>query len=162
MNAIAVVDKNWGLGLGGKLLVHMPGDLRYFKEKTLGKTIVIGRGTFESMSGRPLAGRETVILTKNENYSAPCPVVHSLDEALERFKDIRSEDLFIAGGEAVYKLFFPYCDKFFITKLYKSFAADRYFPDLDGAPGEFEAKAVSGVMEENNVEYQFFEYARIK
>ena len=162
MNAIAVVDRNWGLGRDGKLLVHLPGDLKYFKEKTLGKTIIIGRGTYESMAGKLLSGRDTIIMTRNENFKAPCAVAHSLEEALRYLKNIPGENQFAAGGETVYNMFFPYCDTFFITKMDAVFAADRHFPNLDSTPSGFTVKSLSGVMEENGVEYQFFEYKRIK
>jgi len=162
MNAIAAVDKNWGLGMNGKLLAHLPGDLRYFKEKTLGKTIIIGRETFESMSGKLLPGRGTVILSRNMDFKAECPVFHSLEETLGGLENKVGEDVFVAGGEAIYRLFLPYCDRFYITKLYAAFEADRHFPDLDESPEMFALKTASDVMEENGVGYQFFEYARIR
>jgi len=162
MNAIAVVDENWGLGRNGKLLAHLPSDLRYFKEKTLGKTIIIGRETYDSMSGKLLPGRETVILSKNISFKPACRVAHSLEEALIYLKGKPDEELFVAGGEAIYRLFFPYCDMFFITKLYAAFEADRYFPNLDEDEKGFTVRETSGVIEENGVKYQHFEYARVK
>jgi len=158
MNAIVIADQNWGIGRSGKLLAHLPGDLKYFKEKTLGKTIIIGRETFDSMGGRLLPGRETLILSRREDFNPNCPVVHSLDEALEYVKNKKDEDLFVAGGEAIYKLFLPYCDTFFVTKIYHAFSADRYFPNLDERPDEFIIKWRGGVMEENEVRYEFIEY----
>jgi len=162
MNAIAVVDENWGLGRNGKLLVHLLGDLKYFKEKTLGKTIIIGRGTYESMAGKLLPGRETAILSKNMDFKPDCLVLHSLEEALLYLKEKPDADMFVAGGESVYRLFFPYCDKFFITKLHAAFEADIYFRNLDDEPESFAALWSSDIFEENGVKYQFFEYARVK
>jgi dihydrofolate reductase len=162
MNAIVVVDENWAIGNGGKLLVHLPGDLRYFKEKTLGKTIVIGRETFDSMGGRLLPGRETIILSRRDNFKPNCRVCRSLDETLECIKDKPGDEVFIAGGEKIYKLFLPYCDRFFVTKIHEKFDADRYFPNLDESPNEFAIESSSETVEENSVQYQFFEYARKK
>ena len=162
MNAIVAVDEDWGIGRNGKLLAHLPGDLKYFKEKTLGKTIIIGRETFSSMSGKLLAGRETVILTRDPGFKQSCPVVHSLEEAFEYTGKMRSGDIFVAGGENVYRQFLPYCDKIFTTKLYASFGADRFFPNLDERRDEFSVKQLSGILEENDVKYQFFEYLRKK
>ena len=162
MNAIAAVDESWGIGRSGKLLASLPGDLKYFKEKTLGKTIVIGRETFDSMSGKLLPERETVILTRNADFKQNCTVIHTLNEALEYLKTKRSEDVYVAGGENVYRQFIPYCDVFFITKLYGTFGADRFFTNLDAYPGEFAVKQASGVKEENGVKYRFFEYVRRK
>jgi len=162
VNAIAVVDKNWGIGADGKLLAHLPGDLRYFKEKTLGNTIIIGRTTFESMSGKILPGRETVILSKNADFKADCPVFRSLEETLSYCRGKADEELFVAGGEAIYRLFFPFCDRFYITKLHETFEADRHFPNLDEEPERFDVRELSGILGERGVRYQFFEYTRVK
>jgi len=161
MNAIVIVDQNWGIGKSGQLLVHLPGDLKYFKEKTLGNTIIMGRETFDSMGGRLLPGRESVILSRNENFKPGCHVCKSLDETLEYVKDKPSENVFVAGGETVYRLFLPYCDKFFITKMYAEFEADRFFPNLDEQPENFKVVRESEITSENGVKYQFFEYARV-
>ena len=161
MNAIAVVDENWGLGKDGKLLTHLSGDLRYFKEKTLGKTIILGRKTFESMGGRLLPGRETVILSRDSGFAQGCKVLRDLDEALTFVSGKNGEDVFVAGGEAVYRLFLPYCDTFYITKLYASFEADRFFPNLDEAPDVFKTEWSGAVLEEKGVRYQFFMYKRV-
>ena len=158
MNAIVIVDQNWGIGKSGQLLVHLPGDLKYFKEKTLGNTIIMGRETFDSMGGRLLPGRESVILSRNESFDPGCKVCKSVDETLAYIKDKPSETIFIAGGENIYRQFLPYCDKFFITKIHEVFEADRFFPNLDEQPENFKVVRKSEVIEENEVKYQFFEY----
>ena len=160
MIAIAVVDENWGLGNDGKLLARLPGDLKHFKEKTLGKTVIMGRKTFESMSGKLLPGRETVILSRDAGFKPGCTVLRSLDEVLGYVKGLPGDGVFVAGGEEIYRLFFPYCGTFFITKLYAAFEADRHFPNLDESPEAFTVKKSGGVMEENGVKYQFFEYTK--
>jgi dihydrofolate reductase len=162
MNAITVVDQNWGIGHNGKLLVHLPGDLKYFKEKTTGKTVIIGRETFDSMGGKLLPGRKTLILSRNTSLKPDCPVFHSLEDTIAYVKNKQEEELFVAGGEAIYRLFLPYCDTFFITKIHKAFEADRYFPNLDESPDEFKMHWSGNIMEENAVKYQFFEYRRKK
>ncbi|MCL2031357.1 MAG: dihydrofolate reductase [Oscillospiraceae bacterium] len=181
MNAIAVIDQNRGLGRDGELLVHLPGDLRYFKEKTLGKTIIIGRKTFEGMGRRLLPGRETILLTQKEGYEADCPQCHSLEALFARIKDKDSAHVFVAGGEAVYRLLLPFCDTLFITKVYAAFAADRHFPDIlpctqtdvdkerdiwgggaiQAPPQAFEIVWRGEEQVENGVRYQFFEYRRM-
>jgi len=160
MNAIAIVDKNWGLGWDGKLLAHLPGELKYFREKTKGKTIIIGRGTYESMSCKLLPGRKTVILSRSENFKADCPVFRSAGEALEYLKGTPSEDIFVAGGESVYREMYHNCDKFYITIMHKTFDADRHFPNLDEEPGKFDVKELSGIITENGIKYQIFKYER--
>jgi len=160
MNAIAVVDDNWSLGIDGKLLVHLPGDLRYFKEKTLGKTIIIGRRTFESMSCKLLPGRETVILSKNIDCKPGCLVFHSVEEVLDYVKSKPEDEVFIAGGENIYRAFFPYYKKIFITRLYATFTADRFFPNVGEMQSSFMVSNESELMEENGIQYRFIEYMR--
>jgi len=160
MNAIAVADENWGLGIEGRLLVRLPGDVRYFKEKTLGKTIIIGRGTFESMSCKLLPGRETVIISKNMNFKPDCFVFGSVEEVIEYVKDKPEDEVFVAGGENTYRSFFPYYNKIYITKLYAAFEADCFFPNVDEMQKGFSVREENGIMEENGIKYRFIEYTR--
>jgi len=160
MKAIAVVDQNWGLGRDGRLLVHLPGDLQYFKEKTIGKTIIMGRETLDGMSGKLLGGRETIVLSRNLNYQADCKIFNSLDELLTFVNNKDKDDVYVAGGEMVYKQLLPYVDTVLITKIDAAFEADRHFPNLDELSHEFEIVWSGEALEENNVRYQFFEYRR--
>lgn len=159
MKAIVAVDKNWGIGKNQKLLVHLPGDLKYFKEKTMGKTVVMGRETLESLpGGKPLPGRHNIVLTSDSCYKTSCPLCHSKEELLGR-EDCQGEDVFIIGGEQIYRQFLPYCDTCYVTKMDKVFSADKFFPDLDASP-DFYIAWESEMMEENGVRYQFVEYRR--
>lgn len=159
MKAIAVVDKNWGIGCEGKLLVHIPRDLKYFKDKTVGKVVVMGRRTLESLpGGKPLPGRKTVVLTKNREFDCECETVHSIDEVLDKYG---SEDVFIAGGEEVYRAFLPYCDMFLITKIDAEFDADKHFENLDQSD-EYEFVSEDEPIEENGVSYRFTQYRRVR
>lgn len=160
MNAIVVVDENWNIGKDGGLLVHLSGDLKYFKERTYGKTIVIGRKTLESFPGKkPLPGRRNIVLTKNENYQArECEICHSKEEAMRLLRADTGET-FISGGEAIYRAFFEDCDTFFVTKIYAGFPADRSFPNLD-ARKDFEIVWKSDMQQEKGIQYQFLEYVR--
>ncbi|MCL1808290.1 MAG: dihydrofolate reductase [Clostridiales bacterium] len=161
MNAIAAVDENWGIGRNGKLLVRLPGDLKHFKEKTLGKTVVMGRETYDSI-GNPLPGRETVVLSRDPGFKPACKAFCSLADALEYLGGKNSEDVFVAGGQAIYEEFFEYCDRFFITKIFAAFEADRHFPNLDENPDKYAIAWSSGIVGENSVKYQFIEYVRNK
>lgn len=160
MKAIVVADKNWGIGCNNKLLVHLPGDLKYFKDKTLGKTVVMGRETFESLPGKkPLPNRKNVVLTRNADYDAGCSICRSRQELMKMTKAGDTEDLFIIGGEKVYREFLPYCDTCYVTKIDKSYEADKFFPNLD-EDEEFEVVWESEIKEENGTRYQFVEYRR--
>ena len=94
MKLIAAADKNWSIGKDGGLLCHMPGDLKFFKEKTLGKTVVMGRKTLDSLpGGKPLPGRTNVVLTRDENFHREgCIVIHSIEELLSGWK---SDDVMV-------------------------------------------------------------------
>lgn len=160
MNAIVVVDKNWKIGRDGGLLVHLPGDLKYFKERTYGKTIVIGRKTLESFPGKkPLPGRKNIVLTKQADYSAEgCSICHSKEDVMELLGE-DTDGVFIAGGESIYREFLADCDTVFLTRIYAEFPADRCFPNLDES-GEFSITWESGIQEEKGISYQFFQYVR--
>lgn len=160
MNAIVVVDEAWGIGKDGRLLVHLPGDLKYYREKTIGKIIVVGRKTLESFpEGKPLPDRTNIVITRNNEYEAPgCVICRSEKEALDQLKQYRSEDIFIAGGAEIYKQFMDRCDTFYVTKIYKRFDADRYFPNLDELG--YQVLWESPLQVEKGMTYRFFKYGR--
>lgn len=160
MKAIVVVDENWSIGKDGGLLVHLSGDLKYFKKRTMGKTVVIGRKTLESFpGGKPLPGRPTLVLTRNPEYRPEgCQVFNSKEQLME-YVGNDTEDIFICGGENIYRQFMEDCDTFYVTKIYDSFPADRSFPNLDEYT-DMEVTWSSDVQEEKNIRYQFFEYTR--
>lgn len=125
---IAAYDRNKTIGLNGKMPWHIPSELKRFKDLTMGNIVIMGRVTYESI-GHPLVGRQTVIITKNENYTAEnCIVLPSLHRALHMFC---GKDIFIAGGESIYKHSIHLADKMFITEIDGRFKGDRFFPQFD-------------------------------
>ncbi len=136
MNIIVAVDKNWSIGSQGQLLVSIPEDKKMFREETLGKVIVMGRKTLESLPGkRPLYGRTNIVLTKNPDYQVKGAIVcHSLSEARKELLRFPDEDCFIIGGQSIYEQFLPYCDTAHVTYIDYSYNADVHFPDLDRLP----------------------------
>ncbi|MBR6637421.1 MAG: dihydrofolate reductase, partial [Lachnospiraceae bacterium] len=136
MNMIAAVDSNWAIGYQGNLLVRIPLDQQFFREMTTGKVIVMGRKTLATFpNGLPLANRINVILSKNKWFKVKGAVcVHSVDEALEYLKQYKKEDIFIIGGESIYRQFLPYCDTVHLTKIDYEYKADSYFPNLSEDP----------------------------
>ena len=133
MNLIVCVDAHWGIGNKGELLVSIPGDKRMFKENTTGKVVLGGRKTMEGLPGvTTLKGRTNIVLTHQKDYTfGDAIVVHSKEEALERLKEYNDEDIFIIGGEKVYRDFLPYCKKAYVTKVDYRYEADVFFPNLD-------------------------------
>ena len=160
MNIIVAVDENWGIGKDNNLLTHIPEDLKYFKEKTLDKVVIMGRKTFESLPNRkPLPDRINIVLTTNLDYKIDCIICNNKKELLDRINTYKDSDIFIIGGENVYKEFIGLCDTFFITKIYKSFDADKFFVNLDEMD-DLEIVWSSEIHSYKGLDYQFFEYRR--
>ncbi|HIU25560.1 MAG TPA: dihydrofolate reductase [Candidatus Copromorpha excrementigallinarum] len=161
MNAIAAVDENWAIGKDGRLLTHLRGDLKYYRSRTIGKVTVVGRKTLESFpGGKPLPDRVNIVMTRDPQYRREdCIVCRSVEEVLERVKEYRDEDVFIAGGAEVYRQFMEYCSVFYVTKIYDSFEGDRFFPDLDSMG--LKVTWESSIREENGTAYRFLKYERV-
>lgn len=133
MNLIVAVDKNWAIGNRGQMLVSIPADQKLFREETMGKVIVMGRKTLESLpGGQPLYGRTNLVLTRDPDYKVKGALVcHSMEEALEALKGYRDQDIFVIGGQTVYEQFLPYCKVAHVTYIDYDYQADTYFPDLE-------------------------------
>ena len=112
MNIIVAVDKNWAIGKDNKLLVSIPSDMKFFRETTTGKVVVMGRKTLESFpGGQPLKKRTNIVLTSDRNYKVKdAIVVHTVEELLQTLKAYKQEDIYVIGGESVYRQLLPYCD----------------------------------------------------
>ena len=164
MNIIVSVDKKWGIGNKGKLLVSIPKDMKLFREETIGKVIIMGHNTLLSLPGsQPLAGRENIVLSKDKNLKIKgATVLNSLDSCLEylRENNINDEDVFVIGGESVYKDFLPYCNIAHVTYIDYEYAADRHFLNLDS---DKEWNLVLETEEETyfDIPYTFRMYKRV-
>ncbi len=133
MNLIVAVDSNWAIGYQNKLLVSIPADMRFFRDKTTGKAVIMGRKTLETFpGGQPLKNRTNIVITRDPNYKVKdAIVVSSVEEALDAVKDFPSEDVYVIGGESIYRQMLPYCDVAHVTKIEFAYQADTYFPNLD-------------------------------
>ena len=133
MKLIAAADKNWGIGYENKLLASIPSDMKFFRTMTTGHVVVMGRKTLESFPNKmPLKNRTNIILTKDMSYEVKDGIiVHSVEELLEELKKYDSNDIFVIGGESIYRQMLDYCDTAYITRIDHVFQADTYFPDLD-------------------------------
>ena len=164
MNIIVSVDKKWGIGNKGKLLVSIPKDMKLFREETVGKVIIMGHNTLLSLPGaQPLSGRENIVLSKDKNLKIKgATVVNSVESCLEYLKEnnINDEDVFVIGGESVYRNFLPYCNVAHVTYIDYEYAADRHFLNLDL---DKEWKLVLETEEETyfDIPYTFRMYKRV-
>ena len=135
MNIIVAVDKKWGIGNKGKLLVSIPRDKKLFREETTGKVIIMGHNTLLSLPGsQPLAGRKNIVLSRDKSLSIKgATVLNSVDACMDylRKNNIKDSDVFVIGGESVYNDFLPYCDVAHITYIDYEYEADRHFLNLD-------------------------------
>jgi len=162
MKAILSADLNWAIGYEGNLLMRVPDDMKFFKRKTLGKVVLMGRKTYESLPGKaPLEGRVNIVLSRDENFSDDrVTVCHTIDEALNEIKKYDKDDVFIIGGEKIYKEFLPYCEKVYVTKFKKKFEADTFFPNLD-ADENWESYKTSTEKEYKGMKYCFTKYKNL-
>ena len=133
MKAILSADKNWGIGYQNRLLVSIPSDMKFFRQTTTGKVVVMGRKTLESFpNGMPLKNRTNIVLTGNKGYHVKdAVIVHSKEELLEELKKYDTDDVYVIGGESIYRMLLPYCSTVYVTKIVQAFQADTFFPNLD-------------------------------
>lgn len=159
MNLIASVDKNWAIGNEGKLLAKVPDDMKWFKDHTLGRAVVMGHTTLETFPrGAALPERTNIVLTKDKNLMVDdCLVVHTLEELKRALDEFHSDDIFVVGGSSVYEVLLPCCRCAYITKFDKEFPADRYLPNLDNKQG-WEQIYESEVKEYQGMRYKFCKY----
>ena len=161
MNMIAAVDSNWAIGNKGELLVRIPNDMKQFRELTTGKVVVLGRKTLETFpQGLPLKNRTNIILSTDPNYQVKDAIVaHSIEELLEILKEYDEEDIYIIGGDSIYKQMLPYCKVAHVTKIDHAYEADRYFPNLDKDP-DWVITADSDEQYYFDLTYTFIKYER--
>lgn len=159
MNCIAVVDGHWGIGRDNTLLFSIPGDMARFRELTTGGVVIMGRKTLESLPrSEPLKNRINVVFTRDESMQVPGAVIcRSLPDLAETLKMHEPHNVFVIGGEAIYRLLLDYCEFAYITKVDANGHADRFFPDLD--------KEIAWVVDEqsepashNGLHYHFLRY----
>lgn len=161
MKLIVAVDNNWAIGYNNQLLVSIPNDHKMFRKNTIDKVVVLGRKTLETFpQGQPLANRTNIILSKNKDYKVNGAItVNSIEELLEELKKYNSDDIYIIGGDSIYKQMIDYCDTAIVTKVDHEYQADAFFPNLDKLEGW---KIVHESEEETyfDLEYKFVTYKK--
>jgi len=161
MNLIVAVDNNWAIGYKNELLISIPNDHKHFRQETTGKVVALGRKTLDTFpQGLPLKNRTNIILTRNPKYSVKdAVIVHSVDEFLEEVKKYNDDDVYVIGGESIYRQLLPYCNVAHVTKIDHEYMADSYFPNLD-KDEEWEITADSDEQTYFDVTYRFLKYER--
>ena len=159
MKLIAAVSENWGIGKDNDLLFNIPKDMKFFRETTMGKTVILGRKNLESFPGqKPLPKRPNIILTRDKKFEVQdATVVNSIDELLALPVDF--EDAFVIGGEEIYRQLLKYCDTCYITKVQKNVPADKFMVNLD-EDSDWVLTSESEEIEDNGYIITFCTYER--
>ncbi len=159
--AVVAIGKNRELGLGNKLLWHIPEDLKRFKQLTLGKPIIMGRKTFESIVGylgHPLPERPNIVVTRDVNWKYDGVIVAgSVEEGIEKAKEFGSDEIHIGGGAEIYKQALPLIDKLYLTIIDDTKEADTYFPQYEK---EFTKEVFEEAHESNGIKYRWVDLER--
>lgn len=163
MNLIVAVDKNWAIGYQNKLLISIPEDMRFFRDETTGKAVIMGRNTLETFpGGKPLKNRTNIVITTKTDFKVKdAIVVHSVEAALEAVKDYKTEDVYVIGGGSIYQQMLDYCNVAHVTKIDYAYQADTYFPNLDDK-AEWKIAEESDERTYYDMEYTFYKYVRNK
>lgn len=156
---IVAMAKNHVIGINNNLPWHLSEDLKYFKRVTMGKPIIMGRKTFDSI-GRPLPGRTNIVVTRNEDYQAEgVKVVHSLKAALELCNSIAvidgSDEAMVIGGAELYKQALPLADYLYLTEVHAEVDGDAFFPEFDRGNWQEIARDNFKAVEPNPYDYSF-------
>lgn len=160
VSLIAAIGENRELGKNNDLPWGraLPTDLKRFRDKIRGHTVITGRRTFESMGGKPLPNRVNIIMTHEKDYKPEgVVVVHSIEEAIEEAKKSEKEELFVIGGGKIFESVMPYADKLYMTLVHAKFPdADTFFPEYS----EFTKEVYRQDMEENGFKYTFVDLVK--
>lgn len=155
---VAAGDNN-AIGQSGKLLWHLPNDMRYFKQITMGHHVIMGRKTYESIPEkyRPLIGRVNVVVTRQKDYEAPgCRVVSSVEDALKFAEANEETEVMVIGGGEIYREAFKFADRIYFTKVYYGFPnADTHFPEMSKKKWELVLNETYLADEKHLYEYDF-------
>jgi len=162
---IVAMSRNRVIGRNNKLPWYLPGDLRYFKQVTMGKPILMGRKTWDSI-GRPLPGRLNVVITRDENWMAPAGVArdHSLEQALiraEAHAELEDGDeVMIIGGGQIFQEALPLVDRMYVTLVHDDIEGDAFFPEIDWNAWEELGREDFQAADNNPYDYSFVVYER--
>ena len=162
LSIIVAKAKNNIIGKNNSLLWNLPEDMKYFKEKTMGHTVIMGRKTFESI-GKALPERENVIFSQNPDFKVKdenVKIVHSMLEIQEYIGN--DKENFVIGGAMIYNLLMPYVEKLYVTEIDKEFEGDVFFPKIDEKMWKETNRIKGNVNNKNDFNYDFVIYERNK
>jgi dihydrofolate reductase len=160
IRAILHADKNWGIGKNNSLMFSIPVDMKFFRQTTSGKTVVMGGNTLRSFpNGKPLKNRTNIVLSRGQG-SDECIFVHDLDALKAEMKKRENEDIYVIGGAQIYRALLPYCEEVLVTKVDAFGGADAFFPNLD-EDKNFTLSSESEPLEDNGYTLRFVVYKNL-
>ncbi|GAM15289.1 dihydrofolate reductase [Mesobacillus selenatarsenatis] len=160
ISLIWAMDENRVIGYHNQLPWRLPEDLKFFKRVTIGHPIAMGRKTYDSI-GKPLPGRENIVITRDDNYDPEgCTVMHSIEEMLAYAAKNQSEEIFVIGGAEIFKEVLQHADKLYLTMIHHQFEGDTFFPVFDIDKWELESREIGLRDEKNPYDYEFLIYKR--
>ena len=161
ISIIAAIDNNRAIGLNNRLLCRLPNDLKYFKSVTVGNTVIMGRRTFESLPVKPLPDRKNIVLSASlKGDLEGCIIAGSIEALLTLCCE--EDECFVIGGAQVYRQMLPLAQKLYITRIYHSFEADAFFPEIHADRWQLQSTQMNARDEKHLYDYSFEIYSRIK
>ena len=162
MKLIVAVDKNWGIGKKNDLLFSIPLDMKFFRETTANKVVIMGYNTLLSFpNSKPLKNRVNIVLAPEGVERDDCTIVHTLDQLRLALKDYNTNEVFVIGGAMFYRTMYPYCDEAYITRVDADGEAEVFFDNLD-LLDNWTRNNISEVLESNGYSLQFTLYKNSK
>ena len=158
VSIIVAIADNWAIGRGGDMPWHISEDLKYFKRTTSGRSVIMGRKTWESIGSKPLPGRENIVISRTLESDGDTIVVPSLTDAI---KTAHSDEIFIMGGGSIYNQSLQYADKLYLTEVHtKINDADTFFPEVDFSQWREVFRSEMMHDAKCNVDFEFVQYAK--
>lgn len=157
ITAIVMVNNNFGIGKDGKMLYHLPNEMKHFKNTTSGHTIIMGHNTYNSLYIKPLPNRTNIVITHHKIEGVQC--TDSIENAIKITKDNNETEVFIIGGETIYKQALHYINKVCITIVDDNTEADTFFPTIDFTTDEWDLLSTTA-YNENNYNYTINTYEK--
>jgi dihydrofolate reductase len=161
ISIIAAVSDDGGIGKNNELLWHIPEDLKRFKKLTIGKSVIMGKKTWESLPRKPLPGRKNIVLTDIPYELINCAITaYSMKDAVR--KSDKNEEVFVIGGGSIYRQFMPFADRLYITHVHKEAPADIFFPEIDQRKWKVVEKKECISEDDYKIPYSYVIYERRK
>ncbi|TRM12528.1 dihydrofolate reductase [Lentibacillus cibarius] len=162
ISLLVAMDQNKVIGYQNDLPWYLPNDLKFFKQKTTGNTIFMGRKTFEAI-GKPLPNRTNVVITRKQSgFPEGIEVVHNIDAVLEWDRQHSDAETFVIGGADIFRQLLPHADRMYITRIDETFKGDTYFPSFNEEDWQLTSRKRGEQNEKNPYTYHFLQYDRVR